>query len=77
MQEGRRSLAKTERGLGTARARLGAVRARLGAARARLAWGGFTAGKKIVRGGAQFFKKTLILQKKSLYKSIQPDKKKM
>ena len=41
LQEGRRSLAKTERGLGTARARLGA-------ARARLAWGGFAAGKKIV-----------------------------
>ena len=39
-------MAKTERGLGTARARLGAVRARLGAARARLAWGGFAAGKK-------------------------------
>ena len=44
-------MAKTERGLGTARARLGAVRARLGAvrarlgaARARLAWGGFAAG---------------------------------
>ena len=38
-------MAKTERGLGTARARLGAVRARLGAARARLAWGGFAAGR--------------------------------
>ena len=41
-------MAKTERGLGTARARLGAVRARLGAARARLAWGGLAAGNKIV-----------------------------
>ena len=39
-------MAKTERGLGTARARLGAVRARLGAARERLAWGGFAARKK-------------------------------
>ena len=45
LQEGRRSLARTERGLGTARARLGAVRARLGAARARLGWGGFAAGR--------------------------------
>ncbi len=38
-------MAKTERGLGTARARLGAVRARLSAARALLTWGGFAAGR--------------------------------
>ena len=53
-------MAKTERGLVTARARLGAVRARLGAARARLAWGGFAAGKKklcpkITYGGSDAF----------------------
>ena len=44
--EVRRSLAKTERGLGTARARLGAVRARLGAVRARLGLDGGFAAKK-------------------------------